>query len=1040
MDSKVISQMLVTGSLVSLVAIWGCSSDKTGARELDSGMADAGSLDAGTARIPAYQAWEEIREAVRLSPDHLAARAKDVVASADAVAIFKLVRDAVVTLPPNLRNDRDVLEGARWGTVETLRSGAGTPREKVDLLVELYRAAGFEADAVEIPAATDIDYRQVYWGGTTPVMGLPTVDSARLSRWRSLLADLHPVPALPTLDADGQQRAAVADPIAVAGLPLSKSQAFNLQTPQTIPVARVVVDGVPKAANPMLRDAVLTDLPQGKLLAPIVLPRVKVTLSARNREGQDVVLVEKDWPSDLLAGRQLGVVFQSDLPTTNHLLASFVEPRTFTSGFVLQNKWQTDKPFQETVAGLSFTERGETVQWAGDGTVSIDGRVAGTTARSVAKEATVASLGASASARNYPGIELQVSAADARGVAVTGLGAASFEVLENGKPVSARLYRNAPPPPRVLLLVDGSNSIPAEFHGDSIVSLGREIATRISASAPLAQYRAAMVGYVVKPRGPWTSDITELETQLRGMVDGDSTLWTSLGDAVDFGPNVIVLITDGATQDDLTDKIRLKLAGNIPVVVLFAGTPDATMPAMATEAATLSGGVATAVASQEQAVQTLLGYLARFDLPPYLLSYTSTATAATSATVEVRIRDTAITTTTTYTVPASPIAAGGFTGLYLTVSQNGLSATRTLAGIARHESRTEPTAAELDDILGQLFGSAVLSFEGWGPTTGRWLDEVLTARLSQEPLTTAARAHNSKELLSALERGTLAWLPEHDLIQARLPAAATAQSITYPDALRVVLTNRRIRFGQGFSETIDILPVSTWATLAVDAATGWSSTLNRTVALALAEQAALPTSTLSLMDHGPLVAHSFDGAVAAIRASKLSSTAIDQWVASIRPLQDTHLFVFPDTAEIKAMWAVNARTGAVLGLLSDGSGGAAVTWADATASVDRDKNLASAAQAAASLLGVPIPALAGFTVSLIFVVQYEALLVSMLPPSSASDAEVAAAANALTDALEDLLADIPKTMAGEEWPTIGTILDLGDLEDAIEALVLANGT
>ena len=46
-----------------------------------------------------FDVWEELRTALRTSPDHLPARAKQLVAEGDPEAIFRFVRDEIVTYP-----------------------------------------------------------------------------------------------------------------------------------------------------------------------------------------------------------------------------------------------------------------------------------------------------------------------------------------------------------------------------------------------------------------------------------------------------------------------------------------------------------------------------------------------------------------------------------------------------------------------------------------------------------------------------------------------------------------------------------------------------------------------------------------------------------------------------------------------------------------------------------------------------------------------------------------------------------------------------
>jgi len=76
----------------------------------------------------------------------------------------------------------------------------------------------------------------------------------------------------------------------------------------------------------------------------------------------------------------------------------------------------------------------------------------------------VASLTVTARGTAFPSVLLDVTARDAAGVAIEGLPASAFVCQEEGAAASALLLRNRRAP-RVLLLLDGSASLPADFRG-----------------------------------------------------------------------------------------------------------------------------------------------------------------------------------------------------------------------------------------------------------------------------------------------------------------------------------------------------------------------------------------------------------------------------------------------------------------------------------------------------------------------------------------------------------------------------------------------
>ena len=81
----------------------------------------------------AYDVWRDMQHTLRTSPDHRAARADALVTADDTEGLFAFVRDEIALVPGREGYVLAATEG-RWGAAATLRGGAGTARERVDLL------------------------------------------------------------------------------------------------------------------------------------------------------------------------------------------------------------------------------------------------------------------------------------------------------------------------------------------------------------------------------------------------------------------------------------------------------------------------------------------------------------------------------------------------------------------------------------------------------------------------------------------------------------------------------------------------------------------------------------------------------------------------------------------------------------------------------------------------------------------------------------------------------------------------------------------
>lgn len=103
----------------------------------------------------------QLRDLIRSSTDHLQARAEEVVATKDVTRIAEFVRDHIAVLPSFYERD-DGRYASRWGVNGTLRAGAGTLRDRAELLVAMLGAAGIAATVREIPTPSRMNAYRLY--------------------------------------------------------------------------------------------------------------------------------------------------------------------------------------------------------------------------------------------------------------------------------------------------------------------------------------------------------------------------------------------------------------------------------------------------------------------------------------------------------------------------------------------------------------------------------------------------------------------------------------------------------------------------------------------------------------------------------------------------------------------------------------------------------------------------------------------------------------------------------------------------------------
>jgi hypothetical protein len=198
---------------------------------------------------------------------------------------------------------------------------------------------------------------------------------------------------------------------------------------------------------------------------------------------------------------------------------------------------------------------------------------------------------------------------------------------------------------------------------------------------------------------------------------------------------------------------------------------------------------------------------------------------------------------------------------------------------------------------------------------------MLTCKLATKPVWDAIQAKDAQALLDAFDTPR-PCMPDPIVMMQALPVVTSdAGGATYPEALRIVGWHNKPAFGVGTTEKVDLYPLSSFATLATDGSTSFTTTLERTAQLSIVEAHALEDSattrlagqSLRRLAPGPLYDADVSFIDASVRTSMLD--ALNQY--------STHYRLIPPIATPKAFYAVDATTGSVFAVLPDGTGGGA---------------------------------------------------------------------------------------------------------------------
>lgn len=877
----------------------------------------------GVVNEPPFSVWGELRERLRTSPDHLAARAEMLVAERDPEAIIRFVAEEIATLPSQEDGFRHAETAVRWGSRATLRCGAGTPREKAELLAELLTAAGAPSQVATAELRADLAARADLLFRPIARRFEPNVDDQTLDAWLRQLGITDPVPPMKVLDPQGAESRA----LAAAILPLltpGPAAPFDRRVADRIPVVVTRIGGVETVANPLVADdplgsqtlsgtPVVASPPSGLLSLSL-----QVLVARSDDPTNRIPVAEGTWTADELVGRMIQVGFAPVGGIAALTGRSIEEVSLFTPVLAVRGG-DVDAATATGLArvGKTISTGGRILEDLPDGTPVVDGQPLATAPSNSAGAAGVAALEATVRAETFPTVRLTLSPRDASGQIVEGLGAADIRVEEEGRAASFVMASNQPRPPRVVLLLDASQSIPSEFRGREAAALGRKLAAGVVAEHPKAEFLVAGVNYgSATPSGTWTSDPAAVEANVRSVPGEGSDLWMALGEATALGGSVIVLVTDGDASDPAAEiaRARPRIAGGPPVVVVGVGAKDTS----AIDAwVSLSGGTYVPVNDVDPAVSVVTGALTAIQRSPYRLEYVARRDGPSRRTVRVRIGEVEQELTYDAPPPAQRVAAPTLAGLYLRLRVSGQGEiTRTLAGLDHNglHRRGDPVPeAVADEVLGALFGGVLLAVEAGAPTLAAWLDDLLAAKGSLAPLWAAARANDVRGMLDAMTTATP--VPPAVLLPLTGPLSGDEDrsSATFPAGLRCVLYAERPIFGAGTRRSVDILPTARWVTAADDRREAFTLTLERTARFAVAEAALFETSTAARLAGRPL--ELLPAGTPAPWSGSLADHArlLDEYASDDR--------LVPTDAGPFAFWVVRRDTGELLGILPDGSGG-----------------------------------------------------------------------------------------------------------------------
>lgn len=926
LDAQLTRRGFLGLSLATVAALYGC---------------DVGFPNQTTPSVP-FGIWAEQLKALRASPDFIAAQADKVVASKDPKAIFEFVRDSIATYPPIGPNT--VATDMRWGVRATLRGGAGTPREKAEVLASLYKRAGVQAQVVSgsLAVTAKATPQSVYL--KRPALDFaPAIDQATLDRYAKAMGRTsRPQRLKPPDRAEAEAIAGAVLGTLPRGFTAGGNPTFNSRLLDEVPLVAVTVNGKTVYANPIVPGAVFgqsylsADPTPAQQPSPTQTVRIGLSVTTGSDPARRVV-VEATYSAEDLAGRQLMAMFTPAVPAERLLGLRLRDLQRFVPVLsVIGADVDEATSARLTHPGTVLTSSGDMLAKGPDGSVTLNGVPVASPATSDAKAADrVASLTLEANAAAFPRVSLKVKALDAAGNPVTGLPPAAFRVKDEQQPVGVLLSGTPSQGPRVMLIVDLDENLDTL---EDPKNLARQLTNKVLSAYPNGAIQVAggdMKAYDL---------LRDPEAVVKEIGSGDSDdAWTALAEANRQRPDLIVIASEFhiARAGAVTDADRAAVAAGSPVIAVgvdgkaLGGSGFLDRDTM-NQIVKLSHGQALPSGGIDATVSAVLNFLQQHaQAATYTLEYDAPADAPARRGVTISRADGKALATATYSVPAPAQRASpaALSGIYLEMTSGQLSTVRTIA--------------TGDQVRAALFSPIVISFEAGAPSLSTKLADLLTVQLGLKPLVDAVNKKDAKAIRANLKAASNYAPAALSVMQCPPWQTSDGASLTYETGLRAVAYSTQPVFGKGFSTRVDVLPMTQWNTLAADYTRGLYDSLAHSAKVAQVESMLFTTSAVGALAGKPLRGLP-PGFVSAEQLTWMREAQRQSAASALNQYKDYHRAV-PADGSLPAFWAMDAGSGSLLGVLPDGTGGG--SSAAACAGLDEGKILLDLAGALGSLIG-----------------------------------------------------------------------------------------
>lgn len=885
-----VKQMLILGLATNLpLTFFSCHSDTA-------------SNFKGTG-LPPYKVWEEMLQALQTCPDFLNGRMKQLVAGKDAEAMFHFVRDEIYLMPASDKAIGNVGTRFKWGINGVLRSGIATPREKAELLCQMYNEAGISAKVVfERTAIQPEEAKQFFLRPIQRKFDMD-VSEEQLEKWKKEMQVGSAIRNdIPLIDADFSKPNALAETLwnLIPKNESLKTPGFDFRWDNyRTPTVEFEMDGTTKYAHlfdPEVSFGALKN--QGNISAAddIRLNEETVDISISYREAihpeKEIELVSGSWKARDLIGNQLRFSCLNGLSLEQSAVTPLHNLRIFTPTLTFQDfEASVETMQQQSVIGSPFTLEGQEIVFPESDTASQNPVVVPPSNAALLK--TVTKVEIEAAPANNPLVRVKVYPGDASGKLVEGLSVSDFVFIDNGNPVQALMESNWKTP-KILILFDSSFSMPKEFFAEKMDFFVSSLQEKIR-----AQYPAAIVDKWATP----------------------SELFTWLLKASKTSYDLIVFATDGDNEDSLNEKDLATYKNGPPAIILNVNKDtspfkESTFQKMAA----ITNGIVLKATEQQTALQKITAFVNDMDIPPYSFTYYAGNEQQHELVLQMDEKRLEAQSNFSFEVGSTSLNQG-IVGIYLNLKTKNTNVRRVLAGWdALTQKDQQPDETHFREVKSLILGNCTFYFEGEGPTLTASLVDLLKYKLSTRSWGEALLDDDLTKAKTEFEKGGYVFHADSIPLMAPIKEGITKNSFTFASGIRIGIFKEKFQpENKTATVSFDYLPTSAYLSFSANNQNSFQINLQKTAQLSIREATIYSTSTFSELHEKMLIERNAAITSNWFREIEKTDVYAGFWYERIYRGDGNYKIVDKSRAS-KAYWQIN-KQGELYGILKDGTGG-----------------------------------------------------------------------------------------------------------------------